>query len=253
MKTTAADLPGLTADRLLGGRVQLAQPSVGYRVAVDPVLLAAAVDAQAGETILDAGCGTGAAMLCLLARAPSCAAIGIERSAEVAAIATANLAANAQQQRASVLVADLADLPPALRQTSFDHVMTNPPYLPESEGTVSPTSAIGAAHVESLSLAGWIEACLRRLRPGGWLTLIHRADRVDEVCATLAGRTGGISLLPVWPKPESPRARRVLVRARKGSRGRARLLRGLTLHQSDGTYTAEATAILRDGAALAWA
>ena len=52
---------GLSQDRLLGGRVQLAQPLGGYRVAVDPVLLAAAIPAEAGETIADMGAGSGAA------------------------------------------------------------------------------------------------------------------------------------------------------------------------------------------------
>jgi tRNA1(Val) A37 N6-methylase TrmN6 len=192
-------------------------------------------------------------MLCLLARAAGCVATGIEQVGDVAALAATNLASNGQQGRGSVLVGDLANPPAELRRASFDHVMTNPPYLPETEGTASPFSAVQAAHVESMALGGWIAACLRRLRQGGWLTLIQRADRVDEVCAALVGQAGSTSLLPIWPKPDSPIARRVLVRARKGSRGRARLLRGLTLHQSDGTYTAEALAILRDGAALAWA
>lgn len=48
-----------TEDALLGGRVRLLQPRRGYRVAVDPVLLAAAVDARPGERVLDLGCGTG--------------------------------------------------------------------------------------------------------------------------------------------------------------------------------------------------
>src|SRR5262249_22684684 len=44
---------GLTEDTLLGGRVRLLQPARGYRVAVDAVLLAAAVGASAGERVLD--------------------------------------------------------------------------------------------------------------------------------------------------------------------------------------------------------
>ena len=39
----------LTDDRLLGGRVRFSQPARGYRVAIDPVLLAAAVPARAGR------------------------------------------------------------------------------------------------------------------------------------------------------------------------------------------------------------
>ncbi|MEL6264223.1 MAG: methyltransferase, partial [Pseudomonadota bacterium] len=60
----------MTHDRLLGGRVGLTQPRQGYRAATDPVLLAAAVPAAAGETVLELGIGAGAAVLCLAARVP---------------------------------------------------------------------------------------------------------------------------------------------------------------------------------------
>ncbi|HEY9537406.1 MAG TPA: methyltransferase, partial [Kiloniellaceae bacterium] len=50
-------LPAITEDAFLGGRVKLRQPEVGYRAAIDPVLLAAAVPAVAGERVADLGCG----------------------------------------------------------------------------------------------------------------------------------------------------------------------------------------------------
>ncbi|MEO0760305.1 MAG: hypothetical protein AAFZ09_00575, partial [Pseudomonadota bacterium] len=65
-----AALGPLTHDRLLGGRVGLNQPLSGYRAATDPVLLAAAVPAAGGETVLELGIGAGAAVLCLAARVP---------------------------------------------------------------------------------------------------------------------------------------------------------------------------------------
>ena len=51
-----------TADAFLGGRLTLKQPVAGYRAGVDPVLLASAVAAQAGQSVLELGCGTGAAL-----------------------------------------------------------------------------------------------------------------------------------------------------------------------------------------------
>ena len=71
--------PDLTEDSLLGGRVRLLQPSRGYRVAVDAVLLAAAIDATAGQRVLDLGAGVGAVGLCLAARISECTIVGIDR------------------------------------------------------------------------------------------------------------------------------------------------------------------------------
>ena len=83
----------------------------------------------------------------------------------------------------------------------------------------------------------------------GTLTVIHRADRLDAVLAGLDGRAGDVAVLPLWPKAGKA-ARRVVVSARKGVAGPARLLPGLVLHEADGRYTAAADAVLREGAAL---
>ena len=57
----------LSADKFLCGRLNLLQPRRGYRAATDPVLLAAACPAIAGESVLDMGCGAGAAMAFFMA------------------------------------------------------------------------------------------------------------------------------------------------------------------------------------------
>lgn len=241
-----------SADRLLDGRVLLAQPLTGYRVAIDPVLLAAATPIHAAERLLDAGCGSGAAMLCVLARAPTCRAVGLEAQGDLAQIARLNLAANGWSDRATIVSGDVAGLPASAGEEPFDVVISNPPFLPAPAGTPSPRALRRMAHVESLTLASWLDACLRALRPGGWCVVIHRADRLAELCAALAPTSGDVAVLPLWPKADSPAARRVIVRARKGGRGPTRLARGLVLHEADGRYTAAAEAILRHGAPLEW-
>ncbi|MGC1301528.1 MAG: hypothetical protein WA840_04055, partial [Caulobacteraceae bacterium] len=43
-----------TEDRILGGRIVLRQPRVGYRAGLDAALLAAAVELKPGERALEA-------------------------------------------------------------------------------------------------------------------------------------------------------------------------------------------------------
>jgi tRNA1(Val) A37 N6-methylase TrmN6 len=234
-------------DRLLGGRVRLLQPRDGYRAAIDPVLLAAAVTAGRGERVADLGCGVGAALLCLAMRCPQVAVVGIEQEPGLAALATENLRLNGLAERGKIVQGDVADPIPG---APFDQVMMNPPFLPLGRGRASAHPVKAGANVESdLDLRGWAAAAAQALRPRGWLTLIHRADRVDEICAVLRPAFGSMTLFPLWPKAGEP-ARRVLVRARRGGRSPAVLAAGLVLHEPDGTFTAATQAVLRDAAPL---
>ncbi len=242
------DEGGWTADRLLGGRLLIRQPRHGYRAAIDPVLLAAAVPAGGGACVLEAGTGVGAASLCLGRRAPGITLLGLEIDPATAALARANVALNGLEGAITIVEGDLLAPPPEIRARSFEWIMSNPPHHPASAPS-SPDARKALANREGIGIAAWLRACLRRLRPGGRLALIQRADRLPEVLGGLGGLAGEIEIVPLWPKEGRP-AKRVLMRCRKGAKGPARLVPGLVLHGADGKYTAKAEAILRDGADL---
>lgn len=238
-----------TEDGLLDRRIRLRQPTRGYRAGSDAVLLAAAVPARPGEMVLDVGAGAGAVSLCLAWRCPHALVVGLERAPEMAALAANNAAANGLKERVSVICGDVADPPAELRRQRFHHVMTNPPFYDARAGTLSPERLKAQAHAtDAVTLEAWLMFCLKRLKPGGSLTVIHRASHLPALLAAIEPRCGDIAVLPLWPGQGRP-AKRVIVQARAGSRGAARLLAGLTLHEQAGD-TAEARAILRDGAAL---
>lgn len=240
--------PAWSEDTLLGGRVRLRQPKTGYRVAIDPVLLAAAVPASSVDTVLDVGCGVGAASLCLAARVAGCRITGIEMQRDLVRLASDNAVLNDVLGRVSVMVGDLLRPPPRLEPGSFGQVMANPPYLDAEGGTASPEPGKAAASMEGeADLAAWVRFALTMARPKGFITFIHRADRLEQLLGQLAGRAGEIAVFPLWPGTDKP-AKRVIVRARKGVATPTRLLPGLMLHEADGRYTAAADAVLRDGA-----
>jgi tRNA1(Val) A37 N6-methylase TrmN6 len=237
-----------TTDRLLGGRVVLEQPAAGFRAGLDAVLLAAAVASPAGTTVLDAGCGTGAATLCLAVRRPDLTVVGMEIDPPTAALAVANVAANGLDARVTIHVADIL-APAAEHRVALASVMTNPPFnAPDGRQPADPDRA--RAMLDTRSTAAWLHGCLKRLAPGGGLAVIHRADRLPAVLAALDGRAGAIEIVPLWPAADGRPARRVLIRCRKGARSPTVLRQGLVLHDRTGMFTEAAEAILRHGAAL---
>lgn len=250
MSEAQGGAPQITEDRLLGGRIRLRQPKEGYRVAIDPVFLAAAVPAEANQIVLDAGCGTGAAMLCLAARVPSCRIVGVDLQRDLVRLAGDNIILNGMENRLSVMLGDLLQPPPRLAVGSFDHVMANPPFHRRERAPAAPIPGKAAATTEGeADLAAWVRFALAMARPRGTVTFIHRADRIDALLGEIAGRAGEVVVFPLWAGIGKA-ASRVLVRARKQVAAPARLAAGLVLHEPDSRYTAPAEAVLREGAGL---
>lgn len=247
-----------TEDTLLNGRVRIRQPARGYRVNVDTLLLAAAHPQEIircdDRRVVEVGCGVGAALICIAARYERTGKIefvGIERDPKFVALARENVALNGLAHRTRIVEAD------ALDQTAdfgvFDYVLLNPPYDTEGEGR-PPSEGKRNAYIADHPIGDWIKVWSNRMRAHSAMTLIHRAHRLDEILDALHGRLGGVEVFPVRPARDKP-ARRVIVRARKGSRAPLKLFAGLDLHPSDkdeSKYTPEAEAVLRGDAYLCW-
>jgi len=242
----------ITEDALLNGAVRLRQKRLGYRAAIDPVLLAAAVPGVGrGGRVLDLGTGTGAALLCYLHRVPGAQGVGIEVDPGAAALARSNAELNGLADRMEIVQAAVGS-PTAIGGEigSFDQVFTNPPYLDALAADKSPNADKSRSNVESgANLAEWIACAMALLRHKGGFTIIHRADRLDAILAALHGKAGDVEILPLWPRAGAA-AKRVIVRARKGVRGGSSVLPGLVLHGEGQSYTPQADAVLRDGNAF---
>jgi tRNA1(Val) A37 N6-methylase TrmN6 len=237
-----------TTDRVLGGRLILRQPSAGYRFAIDPVLLAAAVHVEPAATVLDLGSGIGTASFCLLRRCPEVAVTGLELQSDLVDMAHQNAGTNALEDKVNFVVGDLREAS-LFKPKSFDHVMANPPHFADGSHTPPGDASKAAAHIEEAPLEDWIKAGSRWVKDRGCLTMIHRADRLHEVISAMSAKFGDLTIMPLWPR-RGRAARRVLVQGLKGSKGPARMLAGLVLHDEVDKYTPEARAILEGCAAL---
>ena len=244
--------PTFSQDHLLCGRVTLRQPLKGYRVAIDPVFLAAAIQPLDGQTVLDVGAGVGAASFCLASRVKGCRVIGLEVQRDYVRLAAQNVELNQMQGRVEVLFGDLLRAPPRLAAGTFDHVMSNPPYLEEYRANASPTAEKNLANTETdADLHSWARFCLMMVKPKGTLTFIHRADRLDHILGFLGGKLGDITVYPLWPG-QGKAAKRVIVRGVRNSNAPLTLHPGMILHEKDGRFSSMAEEILRDGKGIEW-
>jgi tRNA1(Val) A37 N6-methylase TrmN6 len=252
----SAELPrDLTDDGVLGGRLRILQPRIGHRAGHDAILLAAASAAHAGERAVDFGSGVGTAGLALAARVAGLSVTLVDADAELIALATENAARNGLADRISAITLDVAAPARAMTEAglapaSCDHVLMNPPFRDAHRQHISPEARRSRAHVGSPDLLNqWTSAARRILRPSGSVTLIFSAQGIAEVLGVLGDGFGAVAIMPIYPKPGAV-AIRILARAVKGSRAPHVIRPGLLLNDSDGRSSAEAEAVLRDGAAL---
>lgn len=248
-------------DAFLDGRLSIAQPKIGYRAGMDALLLAAAITAEPGQSFMEAGCGAGVALLAAAQRLAQTQFLGIEKHAETARLAKANVDRNGLGARVRVVQGDClqhvcrrrtesdGDVP-AEEEGVFDGIFCNPPY-DEIGGTVAPLPAREHAYRTSAPVEVWIKALANRLRGGAALTLIHRAHHLPAILAALEGRLGGVEVFPIRARAGEA-AKRVLVRACKGSRGPLRLYAGLDLHDETGAKHSAQAQALWCGGALEW-
>lgn len=250
--------PPTRLDTMFGGKLLLHQMTRGHRAGTDAVLLAAAAGVRPGDQFIDVGAGTGAVGLGLAIREPETRGTLLEIGTEAAAAATRNVEANRMQNSVSVCCADLFD-PEACRAADLTGaaslVVSNPPFY--APGTVRSSSHAGraAAHVARTGLedahAEWLNRCCTLLAPRGRLVVIHRPDALASLLRSTERRLGGVVLRPVQAKADT-QAIRVLLGGTLGSRAPLMLLSPLVLHQTDGTFTAEAEALSQGGNMAFW-
>ncbi|WP_127076962.1 tRNA1(Val) (adenine(37)-N6)-methyltransferase [Rhodomicrobium lacus] len=244
-----------TCDAFLDGRVTVRQPKPGFRSGLDAVFLAAACRAQAGERVLEAGCGAGAASLCLLARVPGVSITGVEIDAGLAALARQNATDNGFGAQFDIVNADLtlswAELDAAgLLREAYDHVIANPPFFEHGRTRPSKDARNGRARAMATgAFEDWARFLAAVARPSATATVIHTAEALPQILAAFDRRFGALSILPLHPKHGAP-AIRVIVSGIKGSRAPASILPGFVLHEADGKPTVAAAAILRHGQSL---
>jgi tRNA1(Val) A37 N6-methylase TrmN6 len=245
-----------TRDAFLGGRVTLVQPREGHRAGLDAALLQALVPASASGVAVDLGSGVGTVAFSIAARAPGLSAIGIERDADLVACGRAALKLSANTSfanRVRLIAADASNAEAVRNAVSSDadFVLMNPPFDTEGSGRRSPDARRRQAHLAADGLLqAWLATAAAILRPGGTVALIHRAEALTDVLAALAPRFGAIRVLAVHPKAGA-KASRILVGARRGRRTPLAIAPPLVLHAPNGTWTAEADAVLRGEAELA--
>lgn len=218
----------------------LFRQSEHFKLSTDSVLLADFVRLRGAKRGIDLGCGSGILSLLLARRDEGLSMTGLELQPEAAAAARENAALNGMDGRIELLEGDIRQHRALFRAGSFDLAVSNPPYFPADRGAVAPRTDRAAARAEtSCSLSELCEAAAFLLRTGGSFFLVHRPERLSELCVCLSAHGLEPKRLRLVCHRTENAPSLVLLEARRGGKPGLRIEPLLVLTAPDGTESEE--------------
>jgi tRNA1Val (adenine37-N6)-methyltransferase len=237
-----------TLDTLFGGRLRVVQELDGYRFSLDAVLLADFVRLRGGERVMDLGTGIGIIPL-ILARKRERAVeiVGVEIQKKLAALAQTNVHNSGLEDLIHIHQGDIKLIGDFFAPSSFDVVVSNPPYYRVSSGRVNPTSQKAVARHEIMcTLDDVLQAASYLLKEGGKIVLIFPAHRSITLFAGLRGAMLEPKTLRWVYSREKEKAKFILTEACKRGGEGVDVLPPFIVHSPDGTYTSEMERLYSD-------
>ena len=136
--------------------------------------------ARPGKKTLDLGSGCGTLGLLLCAQDDRCTVTGLELDETAHAAALDNIHRNGLELRMTSICADLRQVRDHIAPGAFDTCVSNPPYFPG--GPASKATPL-ARREDCCSPEELFQAAAWSLRTGGSFFLIHRPERLAQLCA----------------------------------------------------------------------
>ena len=205
----------------------------GFPLSTDSMVLADFVKLPKNAAVLDLGSGCGTLGLLLCARDRSCTVTGMELQEAAHAAAVENIARNGLEGRLSSICRDLRDMP--LAPGSFQVCVSNPPYF---SGGAAHSKNPTARQEDTCTPKDLFAAASRALRWGGDFFLVHKPERLAQLCFEASSH--GLEpkrLRLVRHRPDAP-VSLILLSCRRGGKPGLQW-EELCLYNQDGTPTAD--------------
>lgn len=203
----------------------------GFPLSTDSMALADFVKLPRNARVLDLGSGCGTLGVLLCARDENCTVTGIELDEIAHLTALENSRDNALTERLTSICGDMTQIPGSMA-SGFSVCISNPPYF--SAGPAAKlTQARREDHCDAAQL---FASAARALKWGGDFYLVHRPERLAELCACAAQENLAVKRLCLLRHKENGPVSLILLQCRKG--GKPGLIwQEEFLHNQDGSFS----------------
>lgn len=155
-----------------------------FPLSTDSIALSAFAKLPKNAKVLDLGSGCGTLGLLLCSRYEDCSVTGIELDAAAHEMALYNAESNGISNRLKSICEDFTHFPTFIKPGSFHCCISNPPYF--SAGPASQSVPLARSE-QAMTMETLFASAAWALKYGGDFFLVHRPERLGEICST-AGR-----------------------------------------------------------------
>lgn len=225
-------------DELFHGRLRIIQKKEGYRFSIDAILLAHFSSLLSADSIMDLGTGSGIIPLILARKTSASTIVGVEVQEAMADMAERTILLNGLADRVSILHEDLRSMRSRFNASSFDLVVSNPPYYPLGEGRINPGEEKAIARHEIMAKADDVIAISHYLvRPSGFVIIIFPARRMADLLVSI--RASGLEpkLLRIIYSHKHDEAKLVVVESIKRGNPDIEIKRPFFIYADGGGYS----------------
>ncbi|HPP35332.1 MAG TPA: tRNA1(Val) (adenine(37)-N6)-methyltransferase [Clostridiales bacterium] len=220
--------------------LKLIQKKDGFCFGIDAVLLSYFAQVPKSGRVIDLGTGTGIIAVLVAAKKEPAGVVGLEIQADMADMASRSVILNGLEDKISIVHGDIRDAVQLFGASSFDAVVTNPPYMEKGGGLLNPEDAKAISRHEILcSLEDVISVSARLLKPCGKFSMVHRPHRLADIMYNMRKYRIEPKLMRfVHPSP-GKKPNLVLVSGTKDGKVELRVQEPLYVYDSSGRYTEE--------------
>lgn len=225
-----------TLDTFYHGRIRILQKKTGYRFSIDAPLLADFIQTKETDRILELGTGNGIISL-LLSIKPFAGLTALEIQPSLTDLARRNIQLNSCEDRITVVRTDLRNFS---ANEKYDVVFSNPPYIKQRSGLLSPSGEKSVAkHELKCTIFDIMQKTAEFLKTQGVTYFIYPATREkDFMRATQDTQLRVRNIRYVFPYRDS--SPNFFLVSCDFSSPNVQQLRPLILYEREGEYTKEA-------------
>lgn len=228
-------------DDLKLNNLKIIQNKDGFCFGIDAVLLSDfAKDIRNNSKVLDLGTGTGIVATLLCAKTKLSKIYGIDIQKDMCDMASRSIKLNNLEDKFEIINTNIKDLKNIFEESSFDAIVSNPPYKKDNSGLKNEAETkLISRHEITANLEDFISISSKLLKNNGNIYMVHRPERLSDLFYLLKKYNLEPKKLRMVQSYVDSKPKLVLVKATKNAKSFLNIEEPLIIYNKDGSYTDE--------------